>query len=125
MIRIAPGAAGGGRAGAVGGVAADVGRGAVVRRAGPAEDGGAVRGLWSTALVPLALLLLAAAVAALAVRGWPLRLLAVLVAAASAGMAYLAISLWVIRDVAVRGADLAADSGGRRWSARSGTTGVR
>ena len=62
---------------------------------------------WSTALVPLALLVLAAAVAALAVRGWPLRLLAVLVAVASAGMAYLAISLWVIRDVAVRAADLA------------------
>ena len=59
---------------------------------------------WSTAMVPLALLLLAAAVAALAVRGWPLRLLAVLVAAASAGMAYLAISLWVIRDVAERAA---------------------
>ena len=52
---------------------------------------------WSTALVPLALVLLAAAIAALAVRGWPLRLLSVLVAAASAGMAYLAISLWVIR----------------------------
>ena len=62
---------------------------------------------WSTALVPLALLVLAAAVAALAVRGWPLRLLAVLVAVASAGMAYLAISLWVIRDVAVRAAELA------------------
>jgi uncharacterized membrane protein (TIGR02234 family) len=62
---------------------------------------------WSTALIPLALLVLAAAVAALAVRGWPLRLLAVLVAAGSAGMAYLAISLWVIRDVAVRAADLA------------------
>jgi uncharacterized membrane protein (TIGR02234 family) len=62
---------------------------------------------WSTALVPLAVLLLAAAVATLAVRGWTLRLLAILVAAASAGMAYLAISLWVIRDVAVRGADLA------------------
>jgi uncharacterized membrane protein (TIGR02234 family) len=62
---------------------------------------------WSTALVPLALVLLAAAIAALAVRGWPLRLLSLLVAAASAGMAYLAISLWVIRDVAVRAADLA------------------
>jgi uncharacterized membrane protein (TIGR02234 family) len=62
---------------------------------------------WSTALVPLAVLLLAAAVAALAVRGWPLRLLAVLVAATSAGTAYLAISLWVIRDVAVRAAHLA------------------
>jgi len=36
-----------------------------------------------------------------------LRLLAVLVAAASAGIAYLAISLWVVRDVAVRAAHLA------------------
>jgi uncharacterized membrane protein (TIGR02234 family) len=62
---------------------------------------------WSTALVPLAVLLVAAAVAALAVRGWPLRVLAMLVAAASAGMAYLAISLWVIRDVAVRAAHVA------------------
>jgi uncharacterized membrane protein (TIGR02234 family) len=62
---------------------------------------------WSTALVPLAVLVLAAAIAALAVRGWPLRLLAVLVAAASAAMAYLAISLWVIRDVAVRATHLA------------------
>ena len=62
---------------------------------------------WSTALIPLAVLLLAAAVAALALRGWLLRLLAVLVAAASAGAGYLAISLWVGRDVSVRGADLA------------------
>jgi uncharacterized membrane protein (TIGR02234 family) len=62
---------------------------------------------WSTALIPLALLALAAAVAALAVRGWPLRLLAVLIAAASAGMGYLAIGLWVIRDIAVRAAELA------------------
>ncbi|KUI11997.1 hypothetical protein AU193_02505 [Mycobacterium sp. GA-1285] len=62
---------------------------------------------WSTALIPLAVLLLAAAVAALAVRGWPLRLLAVLVAAASAGTAYLAISLWVIQDVAVRASHIA------------------
>ncbi|MGV0603873.1 TIGR02234 family membrane protein [Mycolicibacterium sp. XJ1904] len=62
---------------------------------------------WSTALIPLAVLLLAAAVAALAVRGWPLRLLALLVAAASAGTAYLAISLWVIRDVAVRASHIA------------------
>jgi len=61
---------------------------------------------WSTALVPLAVLLLAAAVAALAVRGWPLRVLAVLVAATSAGTAYLSIGLWVIRDVAVRAANL-------------------
>jgi uncharacterized membrane protein (TIGR02234 family) len=62
---------------------------------------------WSTAMVPLAVLLVAAAIAALAVRGWPLRVLAVLVAAASAGTAYLAISLWVTPDVAVRAAHLA------------------
>ncbi|MGX9791510.1 TIGR02234 family membrane protein [Mycobacterium sp. MMS18-G62] len=62
---------------------------------------------WSTALVPLALLVAAAAIAALAVRGWPLRLLATLVGVVSAGMAYLAISLWVIRDVAVRACHLA------------------
>ena len=64
-------------------------------------------GLWSTALVPFAVLLLAAAVAALAVRGWPLRLLAVLVAVVSAGAGYLAISLWTTRDVAPRAAHLA------------------
>lgn len=62
---------------------------------------------WSAALVPLALLVLAAAVAALAVRGWLLRLLGALVAVATAGMAYLGVGLWVIRDVAVRAADLA------------------
>ena len=62
---------------------------------------------WSTALVPLALLVAVAAVAVLAVRGWPLRLLAVLVAVSSAGMGYLGIGLWVVRDVAVRAADLA------------------
>lgn len=62
---------------------------------------------WSTALIPLALLAGAAAVAALAVRGWALRLLALLVAVASAGMGYLAISLWVVTDVSVRAADMA------------------
>lgn len=64
-------------------------------------------GQWSTALVPLALVLLAAAVAALTLRGWGLRLLALLVALCSAAIAYLGISLWVIRDIAVRAADLA------------------
>jgi uncharacterized membrane protein (TIGR02234 family) len=64
-------------------------------------------GSWATALVPLAILLLATAVAALAVRGWPLRALAVLAAIASAGMAYLAVSLWVVRDVGVRASHLA------------------
>ncbi|MGB3485005.1 MAG: TIGR02234 family membrane protein [Mycobacterium sp.] len=62
---------------------------------------------WSTALVPLALLLVATAVAVLAVRGWPLRLLAILVALVSGAIAYVAIAQWVVRDVAVRGAGLA------------------
>ncbi len=62
---------------------------------------------WSTALIPLALVVLAAAAAALAVRGWPLRVLAVLVAVASAAMGYLAVSLWVVSDVAVRASRLA------------------
>lgn len=62
---------------------------------------------WSTALLPLALLLTAAAVAGLAVRGWPLRLLALLVAVASAAAGYLAIAQWVVPDVAVRAADIA------------------
>ena len=62
---------------------------------------------WSSALVPLALVLLATAVAALAVRGWPLRMLALIVAVASLANGYLAIGLWVLPDVAVRGADLA------------------
>lgn len=63
---------------------------------------------WSTPLVPLAVLLLAAAVAALAVRGWLLRVLALLVAATSAALAYLAISLWMVkREVDVRASNLA------------------
>ncbi|SON63329.1 hypothetical protein MSIMFI_04859 [Mycobacterium simulans] len=62
---------------------------------------------WSTALLPLAMLMLAAAVAALAVRGWPLRALAALLAAASFAVGYLGISLWAIPDVAARAADLA------------------
>jgi uncharacterized membrane protein (TIGR02234 family) len=62
---------------------------------------------WSTALVPLAVLLLAAAVAALAVRGWLLRVLAVVVAATSAGAGYLAVTMWTIGDVALRATYLA------------------
>jgi uncharacterized membrane protein (TIGR02234 family) len=64
-------------------------------------------GSWSTALVPLAVLLLATAVAALALRGWALRGLAVIAAITSAGMAYLAITLWAMRDVGVRASHLA------------------
>lgn len=62
---------------------------------------------WSTALIPLALLVLAAAVAVLAVRGWALRLLAVLLAAASALLGYLGIGSWAVRDVSMRAAELA------------------
>ncbi|OBA77787.1 hypothetical protein A9W99_04505 [Mycobacterium sp. 1164966.3] len=62
---------------------------------------------WSTALLPLALLMLATAVAAVAVRGRPMRLVAVLLAAASFAAGYLGISLWVVPDVSARGADLA------------------
>ena len=61
---------------------------------------------WSTALIPCAVLLLAAAIAAIAVRGWPLRLLALLVAVVSAGTTYLAITLWTVRDAAPRAASL-------------------
>ena len=62
---------------------------------------------WSAALVPLALVAMAAAIAALAVRGWVLRLVGVLVAVATVGMGYLGIGLWVVRDVGVRAAELA------------------
>ncbi|WP_205878429.1 TIGR02234 family membrane protein [Mycobacterium camsae] len=62
---------------------------------------------WSTALLPLAIVNLAAAVAALAVRGWQLRALAALLAAASFAVGYLGVSLWAVPDVAARGADLA------------------
>ena len=64
-------------------------------------------GKWSTALVPLALILLAALLKSTVGPRWQLRLLALVVGALSAVMAYLAISLWVIPDVAVRAAGLA------------------
>jgi uncharacterized membrane protein (TIGR02234 family) len=63
-------------------------------------------GAWSTALVPLALILLAAVLKSTVGPWWQLRLLALVVGAISAVIAYLAISLWVIRDVAVRAAGL-------------------
>ncbi len=62
---------------------------------------------WSTGLLPLAILLAAAALAALAVRGWPLRALALLIAVASLAIGYLAVSLWATPDAAVRAADIA------------------
>lgn len=74
---------------------------------GPPKSASVSGASWSTALLPLALLLVVTAIATVAVRGWPLRMLAMLVAAASLGTGYLAISLWVLPDVAVRAADLA------------------
>lgn len=62
---------------------------------------------WSDALLPLALLLLAAAVAGLAVRGWGLRAVAVLVAVVTLLLGYLGISLMVMPDVGPRAAELA------------------
>lgn len=74
---------------------------------GPPKEVTLSGGSWSTALLPLALLMLATAVAALAVRGWPLRVLSALLALASLAVGYLGVSLWVLPDVAVRGAELA------------------
>ncbi len=74
---------------------------------GPPKEVALSGASWSTALLPVAILILAAAVAALAVRGWPLRVLAGLLAACSFAVGYLGISLWVLPDVAARGADLA------------------
>lgn len=62
---------------------------------------------WSTALVPIAVLLLAAALAALAVRGRRLKAVAVLVAACCLALGYLGVGLLVMPDVAPRGAALA------------------
>jgi uncharacterized membrane protein (TIGR02234 family) len=64
-------------------------------------------GAWSTALVPLALILLAAVLKSTIGPRWQLRLLALIGGGLSAVMAYLAISLWVVPDVAVRAANLA------------------
>ena len=74
---------------------------------GPPKTTSVSGATWSTALVPLALLALAAAVAAIAVRGWMLRVLAVLLAVASLTAGYLAISLWETGQLALRGAELA------------------
>jgi uncharacterized membrane protein (TIGR02234 family) len=62
---------------------------------------------WSTALVPLALILLAAVLKSTVGPRWQLRLLAVIVAGTSAVMGYVAIGLWVVPDIAVRAAGLA------------------
>lgn len=62
---------------------------------------------WSNGLVPMAVLLLAAALAGLAVRGWLLRAVAVLLAVVCLAMGYLGVSLIALPDVAPRGAELA------------------
>lgn len=62
---------------------------------------------WSSALLPLAVTLLAAALAGLAVRGRLLRMLSILVAAACLVLGYLGVSLIVMPDVGPRGAALA------------------
>jgi uncharacterized membrane protein (TIGR02234 family) len=64
-------------------------------------------GKWSTALVPLAVILLAAVLKSTVGPRWQLRLLALVVGGLSGVMAYLAISLWAVPDVAVRAAGLA------------------
>lgn len=61
---------------------------------------------WSAALTPLALVLAAVAVAALAAKPWALRLLAAVVAAAVAALGYLGVSQWVVADVARRAAGI-------------------
>ncbi|OBK27189.1 hypothetical protein A5634_23685 [Mycobacterium asiaticum] len=74
---------------------------------GPPKEIALSGATWSSALVPLAIVNLAAAVAALAVRGWQLHALAALLAVASFTIGYLGVSLWAVPDVAARGADLA------------------
>ncbi len=64
---------------------------------GPPKETTLSGAAWSTALLPVALLMLAAAVAAVAVRGWPLRVLSVLLAAAGFVVGYLGVSLWCFR----------------------------
>lgn len=74
---------------------------------GPPKTSVLSGGAWSNALLPLAVLLIAAALAALAVRGWLLRAVAVLVALACLAVGYLGLSLIVMPDVAPRAAALA------------------
>jgi uncharacterized membrane protein (TIGR02234 family) len=62
---------------------------------------------WSTVLVPLAAVLVAAALVSALGSKWQLTLLTAVVAGVSAVLGYLAISFWVIRDLNVRAAHLA------------------
>lgn len=77
---------------------------------GPPRTSGVAGGDWSNALLPIAVLLLAAAVAGLAVRGWLLRGLAILVALVTLALGYLGVSLIVTPDIGARGAELAGVS---------------
>lgn len=74
---------------------------------GPPKDIVLSGAQWSNALVPLTVLLLAAALAGLAVRGRPLRLLAVLLGVVCLAIGYLGVGLLEIPDVGPRGAALA------------------
>lgn len=74
---------------------------------GPPKDIALTGAQWSNALVPLAVLLLAAALAGLAVRGRMLRLLAVLLGAVCLAAGYLGVSLMQVPDVGPRAAALA------------------
>ena len=74
---------------------------------GPPKDIALTGAQWSNALVPLAVLLLAAALAGLAVRGRMLRLLAVLLGAVCLTVGYLGVSLIQVPDVGPRAAALA------------------
>ena len=74
---------------------------------GPPKDIALSGAQWSNALVPLAVLLLAAALAGLAVRGRMLRLLAVLLGAVCLTVGYLGVSLVQVPDVGPRAAALA------------------
>jgi uncharacterized membrane protein (TIGR02234 family) len=62
---------------------------------------------WATALLPLAVLALTAALAALAVRGWAIRAVAILLSVVAFAVGYLGITLIAMRDVGPRGAALA------------------
>lgn len=62
---------------------------------------------WSTPLLPLAVLLVTAALAGLAARGWLLRAVALLLAMVSFALGYIGITLIAVPDVGPRGAELA------------------
>ena len=74
---------------------------------GPERDINLAGAAWSNALLPLALLLLAAALAGLAVRGVWLRMVALLVAVTCLVLGYLGVGLFITPDVGPRGAALA------------------